>query len=333
MPTTRQPLSARLSGLSGKDCFSASPWDFGPEVSPAWALYLARSLSALRGFLLASPTPGRPPGLRGRASGHGAPYPESGWGGAVGTQGEAVNFGFGGTTTGVLDAQHLTGVGKSCPNLAQPRRKKSGRSPWEGPRAARARATGPLDPRARFAGHLGLRGRTVTKESRGKSLLRELATHWPQTSFGGHPEPPFRRPQPRCHHASGSSARPSEQPGVWAWSLEGFKAATAELLHWTRGAPTAAEGATSRRAPVPQAPRLDIGRSSPPAPAQLLAGHGLPRAPLSLLGPPFPCSARASSAIEMQIVANCRRARRHPEPDPSAASHQTFGLRKLSTEK
>lgn len=136
----------------------------------------------------------------------------------------------------------------------------------------------------------------------------------------GRPEPPAQRP--RRPHPSQSSARAITARDVWRRSILWTPKAAATGP--SGGSEAAGLGAHTRLGHFSQSPAPGPGfpnvASAAPRPAQRTV-HTAVRG-LALPTPP-----RAPPLIHMQIsVASCRRARQRPEPDPSAAPAQTFGL-------
>ena len=238
-----------------------------------------------------------------------------------------------GTVAGILNAQRLPGLGTGCPNLALRRRNKScGRSTWEAPGTL---VVGLLDSRALLRAVLG--GRRQEKgldsdqgASKGGSLLGERVRNpsgqalAPGCSVGapGAPPPPFRK-------AAAAAAPPSlevkcpdrQSQGVRpvSWRLTTATSGPLGLDPLGQGLPYGRQGhdffLSSR-------PALGVPQTASGAPRHLPEPSSPRRkVPLRLLSPN---SARASAAIEMQIFANCRPAKRLSEPDPSAALTQTF---------
>lgn len=234
----------------------------------------------------------------------------------------------GGTMAGISKAQSLTQLGTGRPNLASPRRNKSwGRSTWGAPRAAWALAAGLLDS-CSLRGILGWRrqkrGWTVTKERLGAGPSWGVVAQSVPPGFGprlfhwGAQSLLSRNRSPGATIPRGRVPRRQSQgvcPVSWRLTTEtsGLLGVETLVQAYLRLSRTLLSGLPPRS----WGPLNGLGRPSPPPRVQLPTAQG----PLSLA---CPHSARAYSAIEMQIFANCRSVRRQSEPDPSAVLNQTF---------
>lgn len=138
---------------------------------------------------------------------------------------------------------------------------------------------------------------------------------------------PLGRPKllalrPLRPHPSRSSAQAITARGVWRRSIL-----------WTPKAAATGPWGGREAAGLGAHPRLGHFSQSPaPGPGSPNVASAAPRLAQSTVdtaarGLALPTPPRAPPLIHMQIsVANCRRARQRPEPDPSAAPAQTFGL-------